>query len=60
MEDKRTEVTEDAILEFLRRTIEAIDGVPSHFVLNMDKMGHHDWADQGDQTCVAPAAHHDN
>jgi hypothetical protein len=47
MEDKRTEVTEGEILELFRRAIEAIDRVPSHFVFNMDEMGHQDWAHRG-------------
>jgi hypothetical protein len=42
MEDKRTEVTEEQILDFFRNAIEAIDGVPSHFASKMDKMGHQD------------------
>jgi hypothetical protein len=60
MEDNSTEMTKDAILEFFRRAIEAIDGVPSHFIFNMDRMGHRDWADRREQTCVVPAAHHDD
>jgi hypothetical protein len=60
MEDKRTEMTEDAILEFFRRAIEVTDGVPFHFIFNMNEMGHQDWAHRGEQTCVVPAAHHDD
>jgi hypothetical protein len=29
----------------------AIDAVSAHFVLNMDEMGHQDWADRQVQTC---------
>jgi hypothetical protein len=60
MEDKRTEVTEDTIYDFFRTVIEAIDGVPSHFVFNIDEMGHQDWANWGQQTCVVPVADHDD
>jgi hypothetical protein len=60
MEDKRTEVTEDAILDFFRRAIEATDGVPSYSAFNMDEMGHQDWADRGEQISVVPAARHDD
>jgi hypothetical protein len=34
----------------------------SHLILffNIDEMGHQDWADRGQQTCVVPAADHDD
>jgi hypothetical protein len=58
MEDKRTkEVTEEQILEFFRNAIEAIDGVPSRFIFNMDEMGHQEWADPAEQVCVVPVTH---
>jgi hypothetical protein len=37
--------------------ITAIDGVPVHFVLNMDEMGHQDWADRQVQTCYVQTDH---
>jgi hypothetical protein len=60
MEDKNTKGTEDAILEFFGRAIRVIDGVPSHFVFNMDEIGHQDWEDCGEQICLTPAAHGDD
>jgi hypothetical protein len=52
MEDGRTEVTYKEISEVLRRAIEIIDGVRSHFVFNMDETGHQDWADRAEQVCA--------
>jgi hypothetical protein len=57
MEDKRTEVTKEQILDFFRNPIEARDGVPSHFLFNMDEMGHQNWADRAEQVCVVPVSH---
>jgi hypothetical protein len=34
-----------------------VDGVPAHFVFNMDEMGHQDWADRAEKTCVVPVSH---
>jgi hypothetical protein len=60
MEDERTEVTQEQILDLFRNAIEAIDGVPSHFVFNTDEMGHQDWADPAEQVCVVPVTHESN
>jgi hypothetical protein len=60
MGEKRTEGTEDTTLEFFRTAIKAIDGVSSHFVFNIDEMRHQDWVDRGQQTCVVPAADHED
>jgi hypothetical protein len=57
MEDRRTEVTSEEISDFFRRAIEIIDGVPSHFMLNMGEMGHRDWADRAEQMCVVPSTY---
>jgi hypothetical protein len=57
IEDRRTEVTSEEISDFFRRAIETIDGVPSHFVFNMDEMGHQDWANRAEQVCVVPSTH---
>jgi hypothetical protein len=57
MEDRRTKMMPEVISEFFRRAIETIDGVPSHFVFNMDEMGHQDWADRAEQVCVISSTH---
>jgi hypothetical protein len=55
MEDGRTEVTSKEISDVFRRVIEIIDGVRSHFVVNMDETGHQDWADRAEQVCAVPS-----
>jgi hypothetical protein len=55
MEDGRAEVTSKEICNVFRRVIEIIDGVRSHFVFNMDKTGHRDWADRAEQVCAVPS-----
>jgi hypothetical protein len=55
IEDQRTEVTKDIILEFFRRAVGIIDGVSSHFVVNIDEMGNQDWADRGESSVVSAA-----
>jgi hypothetical protein len=57
MEDKRVEVTQEQILQFFTEAIERIEGVPSHFVFNMDEMGHAEWADRTEKVCMGPSTH---
>jgi hypothetical protein len=57
MEEKRLEVTPEEIAEYFRRASEALDGVPAHFVFNMDEMGHQEWADKQTRTCFVPSEH---
>jgi hypothetical protein len=39
MEEPRLDVPIEAILTFFQQAIQIIDGVPAHFVFNMDEMG---------------------
>jgi hypothetical protein len=57
MEEKRLEVTPEEIAEYFQRASEALDGVPAHFVFNMDEMGHQEWADKQTRTCYVPSEH---
>jgi hypothetical protein len=61
MEDKRTEVTAEQIAAYFQLAASLIDGVPAHFVFNMDEMGHQEWADRQTRTCFVPVYHeHDH
>jgi hypothetical protein len=55
MEEERVDLTAEQIAESFASLIPAIDGVPAHFVLNMDEMDHQNWADRQVQTCYVPA-----
>jgi hypothetical protein len=33
-------------MAFLQHVMEVIQGVPAHFVFNMNEIGHQDWADR--------------
>jgi hypothetical protein len=55
MEEGRVNVTPEQISSFFATLIATIDGIPAHFVLNMDEMGHQDWADRQRLTCYIPA-----
>jgi hypothetical protein len=57
MEEARVDVTAEVIWDFFRRAMEVVEGVPAHFVFNMDEMGHQDWADRKVVTCIVPASH---
>jgi hypothetical protein len=57
MEEHRPAITPDAIVDYLRRAIEGIDGLPTHFIFNTDEMGHQEWADRHEQTGFVPAYH---
>jgi hypothetical protein len=37
--------------------MQVTDGAPAHFVFSMDEMGHQDWADRTEKTCLVPAYH---
>jgi hypothetical protein len=37
--------------------MEVTDGIPANFVLNMDEIGHQDWADRTEKTSLVPADH---
>jgi hypothetical protein len=55
MEKGRVDLTTKQIAEFFASLITAIDGVPAHFVLNMDETGRQNWAGRQVQTCYVPA-----
>jgi hypothetical protein len=57
MEDSRVAGTSEQITEFFREGFEILQGVPAHFVFNMDEMGHQQWADRKEITCVVPSQH---
>jgi hypothetical protein len=46
MEDHRVAVTPEQIQHFFLEEINPFDGIPAHFLMNMDEMGHQDWADR--------------
>jgi hypothetical protein len=46
-------------MAFLQHAMEVVQGVPARFVFNMDGMGHQDWADRTEKTCVVPPSHGD-
>jgi hypothetical protein len=50
-------VTIEANLAFFQHAMQVTDGVPSHFVFNMDEMGHQDEANRTAKTCLVPAYH---
>jgi hypothetical protein len=56
MEQGRVDVAPEQISSFFAILIATIDGIPAHFVLNMDEMDHQDWADRQRLTCFVPAA----
>jgi hypothetical protein len=57
METPRLDVTTEATLAFFQAAMQVTDGVPAHFVFNMDEMGHQDRADPTEKTCLVPAYH---
>jgi hypothetical protein len=52
MEAERMNVPDEEISAWFRKLQESIDGVPAHFVFNMDEMGHQDYADAKDKVCI--------
>jgi hypothetical protein len=59
IEEPRLNVTPEAIMAFLQHAMEVVQGVPARFVFNMDEMGHQDWTDRPETTCVVPSLHGD-
>jgi hypothetical protein len=55
MESERMSVPEEEIYNWFVRLREKIDGIPSHFVYNMDEMGHQEYADAKPKTCIVPS-----
>jgi hypothetical protein len=55
MESNRMEVTTEQITNYFCHLFNTISGAPSHFVFNMDEMGHQDWADAKETVCYGPA-----
>jgi hypothetical protein len=55
MEEARLEVTDDEILQYFRDLYSQVHGVPAHFVMNMDEMGHQPYADAKDAVCFVPS-----
>jgi hypothetical protein len=46
IEERRLQITAEAIAAYFALLSEAIDGFPANFVDNMDEMGHQEWADR--------------
>jgi hypothetical protein len=57
IEEKRLEVSGEQLLGHFQRMFDMVEGVPAHFVLNMDEMGHQEWADRQVKLCYVPLAH---
>jgi hypothetical protein len=57
MEEQRLEVTPEQIAEYFERAMEAIDGIPAHFVSNIDEMGHQEWGHKQARTWFLPSYH---
>jgi hypothetical protein len=48
MEDNRLQVTNEQILEYFAALYSIVNGIPAHFVMNMDEMDHQPDADAND------------
>jgi hypothetical protein len=46
MEQECIDVTPEQMTSFFASLIVTAESVPEHFVMNMDEMGHQDWADR--------------
>jgi hypothetical protein len=57
MEAMRVAVSSEQIEEFFGEAFRIIQGVPAHFIFNMDEMGHQEWADRQEMVCVVPSFH---
>jgi hypothetical protein len=60
MDEKRLSVTDEDIRTYFGSLVAQVSGVPSHFLFNMDEMGHQDWADRSEVTCYVPSDVVDN
>jgi hypothetical protein len=49
MEEKRIYVTDEAIIQYFCLFSQLLNGVPAHFIFNMDEMGHQEFADANDK-----------
>jgi hypothetical protein len=54
MENTRMQVPDSAIFDHFVNLAHAIEGVPAHFVFNMDEMGHQAWADAHSKVVFVP------
>jgi hypothetical protein len=57
MENVRLDVTTEEIDRYFQYLKDTIEGVPAHFVANIDEMGHQPWADALQTTCFVPNAY---
>jgi hypothetical protein len=55
MESGRSDVTLDIVADWFRYLAERLQGVPAHFVFNMDEIGHQEFADAPIKTAFIPA-----
>jgi hypothetical protein len=56
MEALRMQVTPQEISDYFGVLMRTVNGMPSHFVFNMDEMGHETWADSGASVCYVPSS----
>jgi hypothetical protein len=52
MDGQRMSVTDEQVIAYLTDLHKSVDGVPAHFVFNIDQMGHQDAADAKPRKCV--------
>jgi hypothetical protein len=57
MEDKGLQVTNEDVMNYFGDLCSNISGVPAHFVMNMDEIGHQAFADARETVCFVPTAH---
>jgi hypothetical protein len=60
IEDVRLQVTDEDILSYFGKLYQYVSGIPAHFVLNMDEMGHQPFADAKDIVCFVPSWHEES
>jgi hypothetical protein len=54
MEESRVQVTTEQIIQYLCFLAQQLNGVPAHFIFNMDEMGHQEFADANDKIVFVP------
>jgi hypothetical protein len=57
IEGKRAELTPEEIRDFFTEGFRIIEGVSSHFFFNMGEVGHQEWADRQEITCMVSIEH---
>jgi hypothetical protein len=60
IDERRAQVSDDAIREYFSTLFTTVSGAPAHFVFNMDEMGHQTWADAQQTVCFVPVDFEDS